>query len=88
MMRRANPSNQKPNQEEDNLAMSLKLALLGGILTTLGDAIATFAAKIAIEESLQENLTQTSKNNEQENRIKSMENQIQVLQKKLDDLPK
>ncbi len=61
MMRRANPSNQKPNQEEDNLAMSLKLALLGGILTTLGDAIATFAAKIAIEESLQENLTQTSK---------------------------
>lgn len=75
-------------KQEDNIAMSLKLALLGGILTTIGDAIATFAAKVAIEETLQENVTQTEKSNDQEDRMKLLENQVELLQKRLDDLPK
>lgn len=78
----------KPNVEDINIAYSLKLALLGGVLSTIGDAIAAYAAKVAIDESIQEQFSQSKENNEQGERIKSMEKQIELLQRRLDELAK
>ncbi|MED1561746.1 hypothetical protein AJ85_00940 [Alkalihalobacillus alcalophilus ATCC 27647 = CGMCC 1.3604] len=61
--------------QEINLAMSLKLALLSGVLVTIGDAIATYAAKIAIDEAIQDNITQREETQEQEQRMQSLEKQ-------------
>ncbi|WP_368652252.1 hypothetical protein AB4Y30_10855 [Ornithinibacillus sp. 4-3] len=78
----------KLNVEDINIAYSLKLALLGGILSTIGDAIAAYSAKIAIDETIQEQLSQSNENNNQEERLKSMEKQIELLQRRLDELVK
>ncbi|MDQ0208581.1 hypothetical protein [Alkalicoccobacillus murimartini] len=86
MKKSSQPQQSSPEIDDDNLAMSLRLALIGGLITTLGDAISTFAAKTAIEETLQDSATQNMKDSAQEKRLQSMEDQIKLLHKKLDQL--
>ncbi|WP_413375827.1 hypothetical protein [Alkalihalobacillus sp. 1P02AB] len=89
-MKNKNVDNNHSEQtiQEINLAMSLKLALLSGVLVTIGDAIGTYAAKIAIDEAIQDNITQSEETQEQEQRIQSLEKQIELLSKKIDNLTK
>lgn len=81
--------NQEKNQfeqEETQLAISLKLYLLSGILGTVADIIATYAAKFAIDEVMEEQAFEQQENAEQETRLKELERQVEALQRKLEEL--
>ncbi|MFD4490998.1 hypothetical protein [Lysinibacillus fusiformis] len=57
----------------ESVSQAAKLAVIAGAITTLGDALATIAAGLALEDELKEN---ESKNN----------NDMDKLQKQIDDL--
>ncbi|MCT1575713.1 hypothetical protein M3E13_19480 [Oceanobacillus kimchii] len=69
--------------EDIQIAYSLKIALIGGLITTLGDAISTYAASIAIEESIQDNISQSQDKKQLEDRFKKIEKQLEVIQKEM-----
>ncbi|KYG27716.1 hypothetical protein [Alkalihalobacillus trypoxylicola] len=71
-----------------NLDMSLKLAVVGGIITTIGDAIATYAASLAVNEAIESTITDRRESQEQEARLKQLENQINLLNQKIEQLTK
>lgn len=54
-------NNISTSEQEIQIAYSLRLALIGGLLTTLGDTISTYAASIAIEESIHDSILQNEK---------------------------
>lgn len=74
--------------EEIKLASSLKLALLAGLFATVGDALATYAAKLAIEEEIEVQVTQQQEIEEEDARITRLEKQIQDLHEKISQLSK
>ncbi|MCY8232304.1 hypothetical protein [Priestia endophytica] len=74
--------------EEIKLASSLKIALLAGILVTVGDALATYAAKLAIDEEIEAQVTQQQETGQQDDRLKALEKQIQDLHEKINQLSK
>ncbi len=59
-----------------------KLAVIAGIITTLGDALATIAAIMALEEAQKSN----NNNNNNSNKIDELEKQVQYLTKELHKL--
>ncbi len=56
----------------ESVSQAAKLAVIAGAITTLGDALATIAAGLALEDELQEN--------------QGKKNDIDKLQKQIDDL--
>ncbi|RAS80489.1 hypothetical protein A4U60_14525 [Priestia endophytica] len=74
--------------EEIKLASSLKITLLAGILVTVGDALATYAAKLAIDEEIEAQVTQQQETGQQDDRLKALEKQIQDLHEKINQLSK
>ncbi|RAS84317.1 hypothetical protein A3863_24250 [Priestia endophytica] len=74
--------------EEIKLASSLKITLLAGILVTVGDALATYAAKLAIDEEIEAQVTQQQATGQQDDRLKALEKQIQDLHEKINQLSK
>ncbi|RAS76898.1 hypothetical protein A4R27_20315 [Priestia endophytica] len=74
--------------EEIKLASSLKITLLAGILVTVGDALATYAAKLAIDEEIEAQVTQQQETGQQDDRLKALEKQIQALHEKINQLSK
>ncbi|WP_193063505.1 hypothetical protein [Oceanobacillus oncorhynchi] len=70
-----NPNNNSTSEEEIQVACSLQLALIGGLLTTLGDTVS-----IAIEESILNNIAQVKKNQQLEKRLVEIENKLENLQ--------
>lgn len=74
--------------EEIKLASSLKITLLAGILVTVGDALATYAAKLAIDEEIEAQVTQQQEIGQQDDRLKALEKQIQDLHEKINQLSK
>ncbi|WP_339262773.1 hypothetical protein [Lysinibacillus sp. FSL K6-3209] len=60
-----------------------KLAVIAGIITTLGDALATIAAIMALEEAQKSN---NNNNNNNSNKIDELEKQVQYLTKELHKL--
>lgn len=71
--------------EELEITKSLKLGLIAGLLTTVGDAIATYAAGVAIEESIEAGLEQNLKLKQQDERLSRIEKNIELIQKQLVD---
>ncbi|MCT1577939.1 hypothetical protein M3E13_16525 [Oceanobacillus kimchii] len=69
--------------EDIQFAYSLKIALIGGLITTLGDAISTYASSIAIEESIQDSISQSQDKKQLEDRFKKIEKQLEVIQNEL-----
>lgn len=63
------------NATSNNESTAAKLAVLGGLLATIGDAISTVAAALALEELQQ---TQNDSNNNND-RISELEKQIKYL---------
>ncbi|MFJ7951864.1 hypothetical protein ACIQZG_10090 [Lysinibacillus sp. NPDC096418] len=59
-----------------------KLAVIAGIITTLGDGLATVAAIMALEEAQQP----TTSNDINSNKIDELEKQVQYLTKELNKL--
>ncbi|MFJ7953522.1 hypothetical protein ACIQZG_18630 [Lysinibacillus sp. NPDC096418] len=59
-----------------------KLAVIAGLITTLGDGLATVAAMMALEETQQSNTSNGSKSN----KIAELEKQVQYLSKELNKL--
>ena len=59
-----------------------KLAGIAGIITTLGDGLATIAAIMALEEAQQSNTSDGSNSN----KIDNLEKQVQYLTKELNKL--
>jgi cell division protein FtsB len=78
----------KLETKEIKLASSLKIALLAGLFSTVGDALATYAAKLAIEEEIEVQITQQQEIDEEDARIKRLEKQIQALHEKINQLSK
>lgn len=78
-----NPSNNS-GPSLDNESTAAKLAVLGGFLATLGDAISTYAAVLALEE-IQQSKSNNNKNNNGNNddRINELEKQIKYLMKEI-----
>lgn len=74
--------------EEIKLASSLKIALLAGLFSTVGDALATYAAKLAIEEEIEVQVKQQQEIDEEDVRIRRLEKQIQDLHEKINQLSK
>ncbi|WP_199677384.1 multidrug ABC transporter ATPase [Lysinibacillus yapensis] len=71
-----NTNNNAPSNNESTAA---KLAVIGGFLATLGDAISTYAAVLALEE-----LQHSQKDNNQNNdKINELERQIKYLTKEM-----
>ncbi|MFJ5766501.1 hypothetical protein ACIP9C_14200 [Lysinibacillus sp. NPDC093210] len=59
-----------------------KLAVIAGIITTLGDGLATIAAIMALEEAQESN----NCNDSNSNKIDKLEKQVQYLTKELNKL--
>ncbi|MCT1578225.1 hypothetical protein M3E13_00615 [Oceanobacillus kimchii] len=70
-------------EEDIAIARSLKLGLIAGLLTTVGDAIATYAAGVAIEESIQANIVQNTKTKQQDERLNRIERNLELIQQQL-----
>lgn len=60
-----------------------KLAVLAGVITTLGDVLATIAAIMTLEEAQKSN---NNNNNNNSNKIDELEKQVQYLTKELHKL--
>lgn len=74
-------SNSNNRGASNNETTAAKLAVIGGLLATLGDGISTLAAVLALEE-LQK--TQNNSNNNNNNdRISELEKQIKYLTKEI-----
>ena|GEM_PF-6584272 len=71
------PQRGSQNQEVPQGIVAAKLAVLGGSITTIGDAISTLAAVIALEDL---NNSSNDKSNDQNN------SDIQNMQKQINDL--
>ncbi|WP_245833167.1 hypothetical protein [Oceanobacillus timonensis] len=71
-------------QEDIQISYSLILALVGGLLATLGDAISTYAAGLAIDEFLQETEEQNDKDRQLEERLASIERKLDAFQDKME----
>lgn len=69
--------------QDIQIAYSLKLALIGGLLTTLGDAVGTYAASIAIQESIEDSISQNQDKKQLEDRFKKIEKQLEIIQNEL-----
>ncbi|MBM7096507.1 hypothetical protein JSY36_12190 [Bacillus sp. H-16] len=80
-----NNETKKTNNPYD-VSLSLKLALVAGFLTTFADALATVAAKIAIDEEIQGNIQNLKDEQAQEAKFTEMQNQLDELQKQLAEL--
>ncbi|MDM5334071.1 hypothetical protein QUF56_12610 [Ureibacillus composti] len=66
----------------DYESTAAKLAILGGFLATLGDAISTYAAVLALEGLQQSKITQND-NGKNDDRINELEKQIKYLTKEI-----
>ncbi|MFS0750593.1 hypothetical protein [Oceanobacillus sp. 1P07AA] len=49
----------------------------------MGDAIATYAAGVAIEESIQANIVQNTKTKQQDERLNRIERNLELIQQQL-----
>ncbi|GAA0319774.1 hypothetical protein GCM10008931_09020 [Oceanobacillus oncorhynchi subsp. oncorhynchi] len=56
--------------------------MIGGLLATLGDAISTYAASLAIDEFLQESEEQNEKDQQLEERLAAIERKLDAFQNK------
>ncbi|WP_339182689.1 hypothetical protein [Oceanobacillus sp. FSL W7-1293] len=70
------------SDQDIQVSYSLKLALIGGLLATLGDAISTYAASLAIDEFLQESEEQNEKDQQLEGRLAAIERKLDAFQNK------
>ena len=68
---------------ENNAA---KLAVIGGIVTTLGDAIATMAAVLALEEAQAQSRNGNGNNGVSIDQFKELEKQVRYLTKEMNKL--
>ncbi|WP_040983261.1 hypothetical protein [Oceanobacillus jeddahense] len=68
------------SEQEVQVSYSLKLALIGGLLATLGDAISAYAAGLAIDEFLQETEEQNDKDRKLEERVEAIERKLDAFQ--------
>ncbi|WP_431029774.1 hypothetical protein [Lysinibacillus sp. LZ02] len=80
-------NNKKVHQDykeilQSNENTSAKLAVIGGIITTLGDAILTMAAVIALEELE----TQNQNSNVSLDKLTELEKQVHFLTKEINKL--
>jgi hypothetical protein len=75
----SNSNNGNANPSSNNETTVAKLAVLGGLLSTLGDGISTLAAVLALEE-LQKTQNNSNNNND---RISELEKQIKYLTKEI-----
>ncbi|HWL13090.1 MAG TPA: hypothetical protein VNQ57_08855 [Ureibacillus sp.] len=69
--------NNQNNSNEFPESQAAHLAVIAGLITTLGDGLATIAAALAIQEAQQSSQNDSSNNSNQKN-----------LQKQIDDLSK
>lgn len=76
-------NNNTLNSEEIQIAYSLKLAVVGGLLATLGDAITTYAASLAIDEYVQESRDTNEKDQQLEERLATIERKLDSFQNKM-----
>ncbi len=67
-----NNKGNRNSDEMESVSQAAKLAVIAGAITTLGDALATIAAGLALEDELKEN--------------ESNSNDINKLQKQIDEL--
>ncbi|MED1603353.1 hypothetical protein [Alkalihalophilus marmarensis] len=80
------PSNQhgpSPQDNPYNVSLSLRLGLIAGIITTIGDALAVYSARIAIDEEVSSNFDNLKSQQEQDERFAKLESQMEQLQQQL-----
>jgi hypothetical protein len=78
------PSSSSPPDNPYNVSLSLRLGLIAGIITTIGDALAVYAARISIDEEIASNFDTIKSQEEQDSRFSKLENQMAQLQKQLE----
>lgn len=70
---------QEDSPSSDAISQAGKLAVLGGIITIIGDTASTMAAALALEEAAQDQA-------EQDRKFQNMQNQIDQLTQQLQQL--
>ncbi|WP_337101882.1 hypothetical protein [Paenibacillus sp. YIM B09110] len=76
-------------QDSNNIEInSAKLAILAGAVTTFGDILGTIADALALEEGLQAEAEQTEYQKMQDEKIASMQKQIDELTLQIKNLAK
>lgn len=80
---RNNAKSSTPEQDA-TLAGSLKVAWVAGLLSTFGDALGTYAASLAIEEAIEEEVLQNKKDEQLEKRLENLERQLETIQNMLE----
>ena len=87
----ARNNNGKNNNElneflQGNENNAAKLAIVAGIITTLGDALATMAAVLAVEEAQAQGGNGNGNNGVSMDRFKELEKQVHYLTKEMNKL--
>jgi sensor domain CHASE-containing protein len=73
----------KLNQNDFEEHASDKLAILGSVISTIGDFISTIAAVMALDESILDDAQQQQDQKEQEEKFQKMQKQIDDLKNEL-----
>ncbi|MDV2884784.1 hypothetical protein RYX45_06315 [Alkalihalophilus pseudofirmus] len=72
-----------PQDNPYNVSLSLRLGLIAGIITTIGDALAAYSARLAIDEEISSNFDNLKSQQEQDERFAKLESQMEQLQQQL-----
>ncbi|MFD2628685.1 hypothetical protein [Oceanobacillus kapialis] len=70
--------------QEIQLATSLKVAWVAGLFSTIGDALGSYAAALAIEEAVEDGAAQLEKERQLERRLINLEKQLDTIQEMLE----
>lgn len=68
------------NPEEIQIDYSLKIALIGGIFSTIGEALSTYAGSLEIAEFVQDAREQNDKDRQLEERLAAIEKKLDAFQ--------
>lgn len=74
------------DQNNIEVNTSVRLALLGATITTIGDAISMIAAAKALDEAILANAKQQQEQKEQEQKEQELEQKLQTMQNQIDKL--
>lgn len=67
---------------------SAKLAIIASVISTFGDALATVATVLALEEAIEDNIEDAINQKNQEKQLKKMQKQIDYLTNQLTQINK
>lgn len=76
---------QQNNVNKTEIADSLRFAFLGGVFSTIGEILETYAAKLAIDETIKDQNSSSKTDKKQDEKIMLLQKQIDELQQQIEN---